>query len=268
MNAYEDEFSDSVAVLALGALPAAESDAVVAHLRTCENCRREYDDLRSVANLVGFEAESTPNELDELSAARMKARVMSAVRADVASHARRTAATVAPARAATWPYYAAAAALVLAVVTSVSTVATRGQLAADEQRIALLQNEEAARRAALTDAQAKRDELAQRLALIVAPGAKHFAVPSGEVIETRGRIVIAFAHLPAAPDGKVYQAWTLARGAKGVAPSLTFTPDAAGNAVIELPEAAGNLAAVALSVEPAGGSKAPTSKPRFVQALS
>jgi hypothetical protein len=267
MNAYEDDFSDSVAVLALGALPAAESESVVAHLRTCEHCRRDYDDLRSVANLVGFEAESTPTELDDLSSARMKARVMSAVRADVASHARRTA-PVAPARAATWPFYAAAAALVLAVITSLSTIATRSQLATDEQRIALLQNEETARQAALADAQAKRDELAGRLALIVAPGAKHFAVPSGEVIETRGRIVIAFAHLPAAPDGKVYQAWTLARGAKAVAPSLTFTPDATGTAVIELPESAAGLAAVALSVEPAGGSKVPTTKPRFVQALS
>ena len=59
-----------------------------------------------------------------------------------------------------------------------------------------------------------------------------------------------------------------AKGAKGVAPSITFRPDARGTALIELPEAASNLAAVALTVEPAGGSKQPTSKPAFVQKLS
>jgi hypothetical protein len=38
--------------------------------------------------------------------------------------------------------------------------------------------------------------------------------------------------------------------------------------LVELPESAGDLAAVAMSVEPAGGSKAPSTKPAFVRPLS
>jgi len=37
---------------------------------------------------------------------------------------------------------------------------------------------------------------------------------------------------------------------------------------VQLPVNASGLAAVALSVEPEGGSKAPTSKPTFIQPLS
>jgi len=70
------------------------------------------------------------------------------------------------------------------------------------------------------------------------------------------------------PKGKVYQAWTIAKGTKTLAPSINFTPSAAGNAVVALPENGDNITLVALSVEPEGGSKAPTSKPTFVRPLS
>jgi hypothetical protein len=67
--------------------------------------------------------------------------------------------------------------------------------------------------------------------------------------------------------GKVYQAWVQRRGARGVAPSVTFVPRS-GLTLVELPESADGLAAVAVSVEPEGGSKAPTSTPAFVRSLT
>ena len=67
--------------------------------------------------------------------------------------------------------------------------------------------------------------------------------------------------LPKAAPGHVYQAWTLAKGAKRVAPSVTFEPGGDGIAFVRLPEEATTLAAVAVSVEPAGGSQQPTTKP-------
>jgi anti-sigma-K factor RskA len=66
----------------------------------------------------------------------------------------------------------------------------------------------------------------------------------------------------------VYQAWTLAPGAKTVSPSLTFVPDRNGFVVVSLPQSVGDVSAVAVSVEPTGGSKAPTTKPLFVQPLT
>jgi hypothetical protein len=38
--------------------------------------------------------------------------------------------------------------------------------------------------------------------------------------------------------------------------------------LVPIPEDAGNLAAVAVSVEPEGGSRQPTTKPAFIQPLS
>jgi hypothetical protein len=270
---HDDDFLDLVAVLALGALSDGESRAVIAHLDQCPACQKEYAELRGAADFVGYAAELEPNELDEMTATRMKSRVMRAVRADVAASATPSVPAAPPARPSAarppWLVYGAlAAAVALTLLESANLARLRSAHADDANRIAALQAQ--ANDATSTAARANMQSalLARRLALVTAPGSKHFAVPNGEVIEANGRILIAFAHLPAPPPGKVYQAWTLARGAKSVAPSITFQPTASGATVIELPESAAKLTAVAVSVEPAGGSRAPTSKPAFVRALS
>jgi anti-sigma-K factor RskA len=74
--------------------------------------------------------------------------------------------------------------------------------------------------------------------------------------------------LPALPAGKVYQAWTLPKGSKTMAPSVTFVPDARGVAVVSVPADARVTNVVAVSIEPEGGSKAPTSKPVLVVPLN
>jgi hypothetical protein len=265
---HDDDFSDKIAVLALGALPAAEAAETAAHVRTCAECRREYDALRATADLVGFEAELAPDALDELTSARLKSRVMRAVRAEASApplapapapsvpaaaidaHPR----TPEPRRSTRWPLVAAAA-LALAILAGVQDVVLRNAREADRQHIAALERDRAG--------------LAERLALVVAPGAKHYPVNAGEVVTSHGRIVLALTHLAPPPDGKVYQAWTLARGAKAMSPSVTFSPNADGTAYVELPESARGIALVAVDVEPAGGgSKLPTAKPNFVRSLS
>ena len=107
-----------------------------------------------------------------------------------------------------------------------------------------------------------------QVADLLAPDAERFPVQRGAVVRGNGRILIALQHLPKPPAGKVYQAWTLHKGAKAVAPSITFSPDAGGAVLIELPERSADLVAVAVSVEPAGGSKKPTSTPSFVRPLT
>jgi len=74
--------------------------------------------------------------------------------------------------------------------------------------------------------------------------------------------------LPPPPRGKVYQAWTLPKGSKDMAPSVTFEPDSQGVAIVALPADARITTAVAVSVEPEGGSKQPTSKPVLVVPLT
>jgi anti-sigma-K factor RskA len=74
--------------------------------------------------------------------------------------------------------------------------------------------------------------------------------------------------MPMPPKGHVYQAWTQHVGAQKMAPSITFMPDRSGVALVSLPMNASAIAAVAVSVEPEGGSKAPTTKPEFVVKLT
>jgi len=272
--AHDDDFLDSIALLALGVLPESEAAPLAEHVRDCAECRAAYADLRAAAGLVGFAAEAAPGQLDELRAARLKSRVMSAVRGDLAPAP--SAATWAEPRgpsgkrsASPWfAYLAIAATLALAVLTGVDDLALRSVKARAAAQIAILRERAETEASVAAAARSRARDLDERLALLTAPGSKYFTVPGGEVVTGGGRVIIAMQHAPALPPGKVYQAWTLRRGAKTVAPSVTFAPDSNGVTVIELPEAAADLAAVAVTVEPVGGSKVPTTTPAFVRKLS
>jgi anti-sigma-K factor RskA len=98
-------------------------------------------------------------------------------------------------------------------------------------------------------------------------GARRVAFAQGDVLVARDRLYVAVHGLPALPAGKVYQTWTLAKGAKNVTPSVTFTPDEHGNALVTVPVSAATTVATAISVEPAGGSLEPTTKPIAVVKL-
>jgi anti-sigma-K factor RskA len=108
---------------------------------------------------------------------------------------------------------------------------------------------------------------AQMIADMMAPDSKRMPFKHGEVLMRGQRLYIAMHDMPMPPRGKVYQAWTLAKGTKRVAPSLTFMPGSNGMTIVRLPDATTTLAAVAVSIEPEGGSQQPTSKPIAMVAL-
>ncbi len=243
MRPHDDALLDSVAVLALGALPEPEAREAAAHVRSCEVCRVLYAELRPVADLVGLSAPA--GATDELTSARMKARLLSVVRSAAPAALAPAAVRDSGRRRSSAAWFGAAAAVLLAALIGADDVAVRARA---HDSVAVRQSDVAA------------------LTALLAPG-RHFGVPQGEVFTHDGHVYIAM-HVPAAPSGKVYQAWTLAKGAKAVAPSVTFVPAADGVAFVELPVDAAGLAAVAVSIEPAGGSKAPTSTPKFVRKLS
>lgn len=259
MNAH-DEVLESVALLALGTLPENEARSVAEHARTCPECRAEYAALRAAADALGYSAELAPGELDQVSAARLKANVMRAVRAGQSSPIPRPdfafPARTPARRVALWlPYLAAAVALVFAALSWANVASLRSE------------NDRWARQVAELRSSVQSDAVLQeRLAAITAPASQHYPVPAGEVVTSGGRVYLALKVGALAP-GKVYQAWTLRTGAHAVTPSLTFASEP-GVTLVELPEPASGLAAVAVSVEPAGGSKLPTSKPAFIRTLS
>jgi hypothetical protein len=243
---------DLVAVAALGSLPAGELRIVTLHMATCAECRAEYDLLRPAADAVGLIAEEP---IDTLRSARMKKRLLAAIAPAATRRASSPGALI-------WASsLVAAAAVVFALISTVQDIRLRSDLANAQRSEAQLQT-----RVAETQ-QTNVNERAM-LADLFAANAKRYPVPDGEVVARGSHVYFALRALPALPKGKVYQAWTLAKGAKTVAPSVTFMPNASGSAIVQLPVNASGLAAVALSVEPEGGSKAPTSKPTFIQPLS
>ena len=86
------------------------------------------------------------------------------------------------------------------------------------------------------------------------------ALGSGQLrLETHG--------MQALPYGRVYQAWYIRAGAAPT-PAPVFVPDARGDANVVIPVGAEKGLTVAVTVEPVGGSKAPTTKPFFVASIN
>ena len=124
--------------------------------------------------------------------------------------------------------------------------------------------------------------LAAAIALIVAGSwfATHRPAPSlqavakctatgldcGTVVATSGVVRLDARGLSAPPAGKTYQAWLIHPNAKPV-PEPTFSVSASGEGQVAMSAQAVKGDVVAVTVEPVGGSQAPTTKPLLVATL-
>ena len=210
MNEHREpphEMLDDVAVYALGALPPADARRVRDHIRAACALRARVRELKAAAALIGVSAETT-GDASTCPSTLLKPRIMAKVRReDRARVGRRS--VPAAARMPVWPAYLVAAACVV-----------------DRDR--LLDVERRAHRPAAASAtgdsrvlRSVRDTLARALAdqRTHALGSPGHAMPSatlqsdGEVVTRGSHAYIAMHDLPQPPRGKVYQAWTLPKGA-------------------------------------------------------
>ncbi|MCA1716059.1 MAG: anti-sigma factor [Actinobacteria bacterium] len=80
----------------------------------------------------------------------------------------------------------------------------------------------------------------------------------GEVVEVRdGRAVLVAENLPPTPEGEVYETWLMRGGVPE--PAGLFQPRGGGDAAAPIEGSIDEAEAVAVTVEPSGGSPAPTS---------
>ena len=123
----------------------------------------------------------------------------------------------------------------------------------------------------LASSHARSDELAARtqsVALVLtAPDAKTVTGDiagggRGAVIVSTGQgaAVLVATALPSPPSGRTYEMWFIDAAGKAQ-PAGTFVPDSSGSAAQRLTGTPEGSAVVGVTVEPAGGSSQPTTKP-------
>ncbi len=161
-----------------------------------------------------------------------------------------------------WPAYLVAAfCFAIVIATTLSNLALTTQLRDLQTQIERTDQRASEVERALA---IQRTELAD----LMNASALRYGVSHGQVIASNDRLYILLHDMPMPPRGKVYQAWTLAQGARLMAPSVTFIPDAHGLVIAALPDSdADRTSAVAVSVEPESGSRQPTTALLFDASL-
>ena len=225
----EGSLHDLTAAYALHALDEHEERAYEAHLSACTRCREELAVLGEAAGALAFAAPTAapPPALRE--------RIVAAAAAPRAN--------VRPLRP-RWAYPAAAAAAVAACAalglgiwgaTVSQRLHDRDEALADARTAAAIVADPAARRVPLEGAEG---------ALVVA----------GD-----GRAALVVERIGAAAEGRTYEAWVM-RGGRAQ-PAGLFR--GGGRTLLPLSRAVPQDAVVAVTLEPKGGSRRPTSRPLF-----
>jgi anti-sigma-K factor RskA len=257
---HDDARDETMVAWVLGELPAGERDAFARRLASDPDLARQVAELEEALATFGTAEPVAPSPA-------LRDRVLAV--ADLPVRVPPTAATRPPAspplltRVAPWLGLAAAAAIVLAVkfqgdvrelraARDGALVEVKTLAAALEARDSLL--------ARLTDPSTE-------LITLAATGAPTPRVKL-QLDRRRQLALLSVASLDAAPDGQTYQLWYIVDGTP--VPSTTFLPSADGTALvasIPLPDS-GGVQAVAVTLEPAGGSQTPTMPILFLGAVA
>lgn len=266
-----DEADELAGLYVLGALEPAEDDAVRRHLATCSKPHAMFATVGgAVPALVRtIEPVEPPAEL--------RAQVLAAIAAtahvpDATVTARPTLAPSVPATVAvrgtepvslaaererrasrfgsTWQTILAAAAVLLIVVLGATTLVFQRQAADADARANTLS-------AAIAASLDPNSSTASLRGSGVAASAAGFAA-----FPPTGTGYLVMRGLPSVPAGKTYEAWFLAGTTPY--PSVLLTVGADGLAIVKDLTIVPGADAMALTIEPAGGSQAPTSAPIVV----
>lgn len=247
-----DALREQAALYALGGLSEAERTAFETHLNGCAECKAEVTSFQPVSGALaqGVEQHDPP--------AALRRRILGAARR-APEPPRRLSALA--------PWLAAAAMLVVTVGMGMYTEQLRQRVSNLEVQLrdALVRVDNGERRitVALQAAAAAETPLAiltapdvQRIDLAGQPAAPR---ASARAFWSRSRgLVLTGANLPSLPPGRVYQLWFVTAQAPVSAGLLT--PDEAGRltTVLNTPADIPAPVALAVTIEPEGGSPGPT----------
>jgi anti-sigma-K factor RskA len=248
-----EQFAEDLALYALGTLQGDERVALEKHMEQCAGCRSELERVRGDMALMALAAGGpTPPK-------RARQRLMAAV-------SREPRLQVVPQRMAWWTplrWVAAAALVVATLLLWMKNTGLKSQIAALEDQSAQQQAELAQAREVVATLSATD---AMRVTLVQAKTAPQ---PQGKAIYVRDRSSLIFmaSNFPTLPPQKTYELWLIPMSG-GPIPAGVFKPDAHGSAMVINPPLPTRVEAknFAITVEPEGGSQAPTSQPIMVGA--
>jgi anti-sigma-K factor RskA len=228
MGSNHEEIKDLVAAYVLGAVGREEIPLVRAHILSCDECMAEADRLADTAATLALDVEDVPLGRD------FADRVVAAAREGTPTETAPVG--VMRRRWRSLPALAAAAMMLVVAVMGATLLDTRAELQRNEQAIA-----------ALLRAGEGMD--------LKGTGATAKLVPAG----SGSYFVVAGLH--EAPQNHTYQLWLLRDGA----PTSVTTFDVEnGLTLVATDRELEGFDAAAVTVEPEGGSPAPTSDPILI----
>jgi anti-sigma-K factor RskA len=261
--------SEDLALYAMQLLGGDEAAQAEAHLRECSACREDLmlaqDDLALVAMTVEQVAPSPAARERFTRQVSREKRMIAMPSAErnvipMAAPPQKQGGKVLP-----WLGWAVAAGVAFAAVpiyqervrleTTVSDQSK--QLRGETAQMAAL-SADAAKAKAIMDA--LTDKNAMHVALNATTAGK--ALPEGRAtyLADRGTLIFQGSNLQPLSDAKTYELWIIPADGTAPVPAGTFKPDARGTASVVMPEIPKGVKAKAfgVTVEPNGGSKAPT----------
>jgi len=236
-----EAYKEMIPARALSALDAAEAQTLNEHLENCDECRKELEEWQATAATLSLTSDTV-----EPSPA-VRERILSEVRKDLFPE-------VLPFRSTSrniWSSFGALGAMAAVVVLTALIVG----LAVMWRQNQLMQDE-----------MARTKEFVE---LVTTPGARVSELKGVDLgagataslaYDQNGHAMLMAKKLPRPPQGKAYQLWFIV-GTKPPMPSKTFSTDKSGTGMLkdQMPKEAMDSAIFAITMEPEGGSSAPTS---------
>jgi anti-sigma-K factor RskA len=266
-----------LALAALGALSAEDRAAIEAHISWCAECRKELAELRDAAASVGASLPPRPMETERNE--RVRARLLRRAKSESAevTMSRPLMARVSSVSPARWLI---AALLVVGAGLFgfiLGTGTRRDEEVAALKRAQTEAQQQIAEQKVLLDALA--NETVQQKSLLAALTGPGVRVIDAAAVSPRqpyarmfwdqpaNRWTFVAYNLPAAKAGRTYQLWLVTKDQQKVSAG-TFAATPNGSAIVRATYALApdKLAAIAVTEEPEGGSKQPTTTPFLVGA--
>jgi anti-sigma-K factor RskA len=269
---------------ALGALDPPERAAVEAHLGTgCAECARAVAEARWLVSQLAYLAPETS------SSDMLKGRLLQTVRSEAKSSSAVSteSKTTTPFAIPYWLSAGIAALLLLTLYFAWDAHGLKEELRAaneqnqrNQQLLASTESERAASQQELTAMQDQMAKMHRETAILTDPASVKITLAAQKIQapqmvamwHAKYGIVLTGQKVPMPSGNRVLQLWLIPKAPGGKPmPSMTVRPDANGNFVILVsnpPAASRDTKALAITEEPAGGSAAPTTTPKWVGAMT